>query len=55
MPLFDGPVKKNNILINYYRSSVCLTAAVIFARLRWWGCLHDILGRDHNLLSHIFS
>ena len=37
MSLFDGPVKKINIPINYYRSSVCLTAAVIFARLRWWG------------------
>ncbi len=32
-----GPSKKINILINYYRSIVCLTAAVIFARLRWWG------------------
>ncbi len=29
--------QKINVLINYYRSSVCLTAAVIFARLRWWG------------------
>ncbi len=37
MPLFDGSVKKNNILDNIDRSGVCLTVAVIFARLRWWG------------------
>ncbi len=42
MSLFDGPVKKINILINYYRSSVCLTAVVIFARLRWWGRLKKL-------------
>ncbi len=38
MSLFDGPAKKKyTVLFNHYRSSVCLTAAVIFARLRWWG------------------
>ncbi len=30
-------VKKNKILDNIDRSSVCLTVAVIFALLRWWG------------------
>ncbi len=37
MPLFDGSVKKINILDNIDRSSVCLTVVVIFALLRWWG------------------
>ena len=37
MPFFDGSVKKINRLDNIDRSSVCLTAVVIFARLRWWG------------------
>ena len=29
--------QKNNILDNIDRFSVCQTAVVIFARLRWWG------------------
>ncbi len=36
MSLFDGSVKKINMLLNVDRSSVCLTVAVIFAPLRWW-------------------
>ncbi len=31
------PSKKINILDNIDRSSVCLTVAVIFGPLRWWG------------------
>ncbi len=37
MPFFDRSIKKINILDNVVRSSVCLTVAVIFALLRWWG------------------
>ncbi len=44
MPLFDGTVKKISILDNIARSSVCLTVAVIFALLHWWGSMYDIRG-----------
>ena len=37
MPFLDGSVKKINILDNIDRSSGCLTVAVIFGPLRWWG------------------
>ncbi len=37
MVLFDGPYRKISIPNNLDRSSVCLTAVVIFAPLRWWG------------------
>ena len=50
----NGPVKKINILDNIDRSSVCLTAVVIFARLRWWGtymrtCTHVALAAVKHL------